>query len=76
MPYKETWYPKNKKRSDAKIGSTSVWDIVERAKDADVPAVRDWRRNKTIGSAAEELRCYDSVNAINDELRKRIRKSK
>ena len=70
---KEVWYPNRKKRSDAEIGNTAAWPYVERAKEVGVPVVQHWRRNKTIESAADELRCYDSVNAIIDSLRELIR---
>lgn len=76
MPYREVWYPKKKKREDAEIGGTSVWPAVERAKEAGVSAVQGWRRNKTIGSAAQELRCYDGVNAIRGALEELIREKK
>jgi hypothetical protein len=76
MPYSEEWYPDKKKRKDAKIGNTSAWEVVERAKEAGVSSVQDWRRNKTIGSAADNLRCYDGVNAIKEALEERIRKKK
>jgi hypothetical protein len=76
MPYREVWYPGKKKREDAEIGGTSVWPVVERAKDVGVSVVQGWRRNKTIGSAAQELRCYDSVNAINHALEALIREKK
>jgi hypothetical protein len=76
MPYKEVWYPKKKKREDAEIGGTTVWPAVERGKEAGVTAVQGWKRNKTIGSAARELRCYDSVNAIRDALGELVRQKK
>ena len=76
MPYKQTYYPNEKKRRDAQIGNTSVWPFVERAKRAGVSAVQGWRRNKTVGSVAEELRCYDSVNAIIEALEELTREKK
>lgn len=76
MPYTEKWFPGNKKREDAEIGNTAVWPIVERAKKANVSAVMGWRRDKTIGSAANELRCFDSVTAINETLQELIREKK
>ena len=76
MPYKEQWYPDRKKREDAELGNTSAWAVVERAKAAEVSAVRGWRRDKTVGSAAEELRCYDSVSEIISRLEELIRKKK
>jgi molybdate-binding protein len=76
MPYREVWYPKKKKREDAQIGGTSVWPVVERAKEAGVSAVKRWRRNKTIRSAAQELRCFDGVNAIKDALQELVRQKK
>jgi len=74
MPVKEIWYPDRKKRDDAEIGNTSAWYHVERAKEAGVPVVQHWRRNKTVGSAADELRCYDSVNSIIEALTDLTRK--
>lgn len=75
MPYKSIYYPDRKIRDDAEIGNTSIWPGVERAKNARVPPVIDWRRNKTVASAAE-LHCYDSVNAIVDKLNEMIRDRK
>jgi hypothetical protein len=79
MPYREEkrWIPpRREKRDDAKLGNTSVWSLVERAKDAGVPEVQGWRRNKTVGSAAEELDVTGKVNRIRDALKDRIRKRK
>lgn len=76
MPYSRVWYPSHKKREDAEIGGTSIWPVVERAKQAGVSAVKDWRRNKTVGSAARELHCYDSVNKIRDALEELIRQKR
>ncbi len=76
MPFKETYYPDRKKRDDAEIGNTSIWPVVERAKKAGVPSVQNWRRNKTVASAAGELHCYNSVNAITDKLSNLIRDRK
>lgn len=76
LPFKEVYYPDRKKRDDAEIGNTSIWPVVERAKKAGVPSIQDWRRNKTVASAADELRYYNSVNAIIDKLSDLIRDRK
>lgn len=74
MPYTPKWYPGQKKRNDAEIGNTSAWPVIERAKNAGVPEVRTWRRDKSVASVAKELRCFDSINAIVDTLEEKIRK--
>ncbi|MDE2588654.1 MAG: hypothetical protein KGL95_03170 [Patescibacteria group bacterium] len=76
MPYTDKWYPDKKIRTDAELGNTSVWPVVERAKNAGVSEVMGWRRNKTVGSAAEELRCYDGANAIIRALEELIREKR
>jgi hypothetical protein len=74
MPYAKRWFPNKKKRIDAKIGNTSVWAEVERAKIAGVPEVRGWRKDKALKSAADDLRCWPGVNSVTKALRNRIRK--
>ena len=79
MPYREEkrWIPpRREKRDDAELGNTSVWSLVERAKDVGVPEVQGWRRNKTVGSAAEELDVTGKINRIRDALEDRIRERK
>lgn len=73
MPYTPKWYPDQKKRKDAEIGNTSAWPVVERAKNAGVPVVMGWRRDKTVESVAKELRCFDTINAIISTLEEKIR---
>lgn len=76
MPYTPKWFPGNKIRKDAEIGNTSAWPVIERAKNAGVPEVVAWRRDKSVESVAKELRCFDSINAIVDTLQEKIRKRK
>lgn len=76
MPYTSKWFPDQKKRKDAEIGNTSAWPIIERAKNAGVPEVRAWRRDKSVESVAKELRCFDSINAIINTLEEKIRKKR
>lgn len=73
MPHVEKWYPGNKKRKDAEIGNTSAWPVVERAKNAGVREVTGWRRDKSVESVANELRCFAGINAIIGTLEEKIR---
>jgi len=76
LPYEKTskWVPPRRVvRDDKEIGNSSAWSVVERAKNAGVPEVQGWRRDKFVSSAAEELRCYDSINAIIESLEGKIR---
>lgn len=79
LPYvpEPKWVPPGRdKRGDAQIGNTSVWSHVERAKNAGVSEVRGWRRDKSIASTADELRCHPSVNSIIESLSELIRERK
>jgi len=76
MPFKQVYYPNRKKRDDAKIGNTAIWPVVERAKKAGVGPIKTWRKNKTVVSAAEDLHCYDGVNAIVSRLNELIREKR
>ena len=72
MPYKKQWFPNKKKRADARIGNTSAWPNIERAKKAGVAEVQAWKKNKTIESAAAELHCWSGVNSIKKILNDKI----
>jgi len=79
MPFKneKKWVPPGRdKRGDAEIGNTAAWAVVERAKNAGIAIVSGWRRDKSVGAVANELRCHPSVNEIIRTLDEKIREKK